>query len=105
MEILHEFITSASYDFDIIGITETSQKCNENFVNNVSINNYNLYTTPSNSIRGGSPIYMLKIILIILNVVIQSDEFDAVWVEIKNKNSKNIICVYTDILVKICQPI
>ena len=30
-EILHEFITNATYDFDIIGITETSQKCKENF--------------------------------------------------------------------------
>ena len=40
-EILHEFITNASNDFDIIGLTETSQKCSENFTNNVSINNYN----------------------------------------------------------------
>ena len=37
--ILHEFITNASYDFDKFGITETSQKCNENFTNNISINN------------------------------------------------------------------
>ena len=36
-EILHGFITNASYDFDIVGITETSRKCNENFTNNVSI--------------------------------------------------------------------
>ena len=93
-EILHEFITNATYDFDIIGITETSQKCTENFISNVSINNYNLYTTSSNSIRGGSAIYIKDNLdnFERNDLKSQSDEFEAVWVEIKNKNSKNIIC-------------
>ena len=78
-EILHEFITNATYDFDIIGITETSQKCNENFISNVSINNYNLYATSSNSIRGSSAIYIKDNLdnFERNDLKSQSDEFEA----------------------------
>ena len=41
-------------DFDIIGITETSQKSNEPFTSNVSISSYNMYSTSSLSCKGGT---------------------------------------------------
>ena len=40
MDLLHEFLTSTS-DFDVIAITETSQRNNEFFKNNVAIKGYN----------------------------------------------------------------
>ena len=37
MDILHEFLSSASSDFDVVAITETSKKNNEFFKTNVAI--------------------------------------------------------------------
>ena len=44
---LHEFLSSASFNMDIVAITETSQKTNENFIKNVSIEAYDIYSTGS----------------------------------------------------------
>ena len=56
MDLLHEFLSSTS-DFDVIAITETSQRNNEIFKNNVAIKGYNNYFTSSYSEKGGVAIY------------------------------------------------
>ena len=50
MDILHEFLSSASSDFDVVAITETSQKNNDFFRTNVVIEGYNNYFTSSCSL-------------------------------------------------------
>ena len=92
---LHEFLSNEQTPkFDIINITETSQKIGENFKTNVMIEGYDFYCTETKSAKGGTAIYIknnydsferddLKIL---------NDDFETVWIEIKNKNNKNIIC-------------
>ena len=59
---LHEFLTSASFNMDIVAITEISQKTNENFIKNVSMEAY-IYSTGSYSARGGTGIYEIKFLI------------------------------------------
>jgi len=57
-ENLHEFISSTFNKFDILAITETSQKSNQNFKLNIKIQGYDFYSTPSNTNKGGSALYV-----------------------------------------------
>ena len=45
-------------DFDVLNITETSEKKEGGFMSNVSKKGYDSYFTPSNSSRGGTSIYV-----------------------------------------------
>ena len=91
--LLNNFLANVSSDLDIVAITETSQQINNSFKTNVSLAGYTMTCTPSNSQKGGSCIYRknkfdaferedLKII---------NDHFESNWIEIKNKNHKNVI--------------
>ena len=52
-ELLHNFITSSNMDIDIINISETSQKLNESFNSNLSIESYTCpFTTGSKFSKG-----------------------------------------------------
>ena len=83
---------------DIIAITETSQKNNENFKSNIDILGYETYNTASCSSKGGTAIYVNKKFNIIerKDLKAQNEDYESVWVEIKNKFSKNIVigCIY-----------
>ena len=63
-------------------------------MNNVEIEEYIKFHTASKSSRGGTAIYVNKnydsLERTDLNVI--STEFESTWIEIKNKNSKNIVC-------------
>ena len=56
-DILHEFISNASLELDIVAITETLHKNGDSFTTNVSLEGYNEFYTPSNLSRGGTAIY------------------------------------------------
>ena len=83
---------------DIIAITETSQKNIESFKSNIDIEGYETYLTPSNSNKGGTALYVNNKFNIIerkdLNT--RHDDYESVWVEIKQKFSKNVVtgCIY-----------
>ena len=91
---LYEFISSTSSEFDIIAITETSHKNDEFFTTNVSMEGYNEFFTPSNSSKGGTAIYVKgnHDVFERSDLKTQNDYFESVWVEIKNKRNKNILC-------------
>ena len=94
-EILHNFLNGASKKIDIMAITETSLKLsNENFKTNISIESYSTFSTPSKSNKGGTTIYVKDSFDVTerLDLKVIDDEFESVWIEIKNKKSKNIIC-------------
>ena len=57
MDLLHEFLSSTSSDFDVVAITKTSQGNNDSFKSNVAIKGYDNYFTASLSARGGVAIY------------------------------------------------
>ena len=92
IDLLTDF---SSTKFDILAISETSEKeQNHDFISNVSINGYNLFSTPSKSIRGGVALYVKSFYNIFERTELKSNSkhFEAVWVEIMNKKNKNIIC-------------
>ena len=91
---LHEFLSRASTKIDILAITETSEKEYSRFLSNVEIEGYEKYHTASKSAKGGTAIYVFKNLDKIerCDLNISNLEFETTWIEIKNKNSKIIIC-------------
>ena len=92
---LHHFVSDNALKFDIIAITETSLKTiHEDFLANISLEGYLNFSSPTNSNKGGTTIYSRKSFdvteRIDLNVI--HDLYESVWIEIKNKTSKNVIC-------------
>ena len=90
---LHQFIYSTSSKFDILAITESSQKANENFKLNVKIDGYDLYKTGSITNKGGTVLYLSNNLNIFerVDLKVQHEDYESTWGEIKNKKSKNIV--------------
>ena len=78
---LHQFVASTPSMFDVIAITETSQKAGENFKSNVKIDGYDLFKTPSNSDKGGTVLYLSSSIKTFerVDLKIQHDDFESTW--------------------------
>ena len=95
---LHHFISSTSWKFDILAITESSQKANENFKTKVKIDGYDLYKTGSITNKGGTVLYLNNNLNIFerVDLKVQHEDFESTWGEIKNIKSKNIVvgCIY-----------
>ena len=80
---------------DVIAITETSEHADQSFLSNVNIDGYfPPFSTPSNSKNGGAALYVSSAYNAFErnDLKIQHNDFEGVWVEIKNKSDKNIIC-------------
>ena len=79
---------------DIIGITETSEQNDTSFISNVSLPGYTLFHTPTNTRNGGTALYVKSIYNPFerFDLKTQVDMFEGVWIEISNKNSKNVLC-------------
>ena len=96
---LHSLLYSTKIPFDVIGVTETKQLVNKDFLTNVNIEDYQLHTQPTRSSCGGVAMYIKKAldhkILHHLNAL--EDEFETLWVEINTGTKrKNIVmcCAY-----------
>ena len=93
-DLLCNLLSSNSYDFDVIALTETSEQFNDNkFKTNVDLDGYFLSSSPTTTEKGGSALYIKKKFNAIerpdLNVI--NDHFESTWVEIKNQNSRNVV--------------
>ena len=88
------FLSNASTKFDIIAITETTQWIiNEKFYTNIDLEGYVNFSTATNTNKGGTIIYTKNVYVterVDLNTC--HDLYESIWIEIKNKKSKNIIC-------------
>ena len=91
---LENFLGGSKSAMDVIAITETSEHNDLSFISNVNIDGYSLFSTPTNSSRGGTALYVRKDLDSFErdDLKIQNPDFEGVWVEIKNDNSKNIVC-------------
>ena len=96
---LHSLISTSQVHFDVIGITETKQLINTDFLTNVNMDGYRLHTQPTHKSCGGVGIYVKSS----LDYIVRSDlgtcedEFETLWVESKTgTQSKNILicCAY-----------
>ena len=96
---LHNMLTQTNSDFDVINITETSENKDSSFPTNISLNGYKYpYTTSSKFFKGGVAIYIKDCFTSFKreNLCQSNDQFETVWVEINQENSKNILlgCIY-----------
>ena len=58
IDLIHDFINTTKIDIDIINISETSQKENVEFINNISLDGYKKpFTLGSKTARGGVALY------------------------------------------------
>ena len=92
-EHLRNLLSSNSFDFDIIALTETSEQFNSKFKTNVDLEGYSLSSSPTTSEKGGSALYIKNKFNAFerhdLNII--NDHFESTWVEIKNQNIRNVV--------------
>ena len=83
--------------FGILGISETKKQVNENFLGNVNLTGCDFYSQPSMSAAGGVALYVNSKLnyLIREELSVIENEFECIWIEVKNSKSKNILCYYT----------
>ena len=84
---------SLKANFDVIAISETKEQ-SEGFLKGVSLDGYTIHSQYSNSSAGGVALYLRNnfdcIVREDLNAL--ENEFETIWVEIKNKKSQNVSC-------------
>ena len=80
--------------FDVLGISETKQQVDEDFLSNVQINGYSLYTQPSKSACGGCALYVNSQLAhnVRNDLSALEEEYETLWVEINNHKAKNFLC-------------
>ena len=86
-------LKSTQIPFDIIGITESKQMVNTNFLKNVNIDGCELRTQPTGSSHRGMASYVKESLHheVRWDLSVLDDDFESLWVEIKTRNkSKNI---------------
>ena len=93
LEELLLLLNALKIKFDVIGISETKEQSG-GFLKNVDLHGYTIHSQHSNSEAGGVALYVKSnldyIIREDLNVL--ENEFETIWVEIKNKKSQNVLC-------------
>ena len=92
---LHSFFASLSVDLDIITFTETSnQDPHDEFKSNIKLDGYNLYSTSTLTSKGGAAIFSKKTFYTVerQDLKVKNEHYESIWIEIKNKNCKNVIC-------------
>ena len=91
---IYEFLMKNNSSCDVIAISETSEKIDNKFLNNVDISGYEMFSNPSHTSRGGVALYINSTLKFAERVDLKSSSrhFESVWTEIKNCNSKNILC-------------
>ena len=98
IDSFHTQLCSTKIPFDIIGITETKQQVDKDFLVNVDLEGYTVHTKPSRSSCGGCAIYVNSHLDHIIRDDLSTidDNYETLWVEIKNYKSKNFLsyCVY-----------
>ena len=79
---------------DVIAISETSEHDEHSFISNIEMEGYDPFSTPTLSLKGGTALFVNKDYKAFerTDIKIQNNLYESVWIEIKNKNSKNIVC-------------
>ena len=84
-------LSAVETKFDVIGITETKQQVEQDFITNVDLGGYCVYTQPSKwcvaLYVNNKPDHLERNDLGKID-----DDFESIWTEIKNKKGKNFLC-------------
>ena len=94
---LENLISKSKNDFQIIGISETRLK--ESQETNIQLENFNIEHVPTESANGGVLLYIRKAINYKLRpdlMIYKKRELESVFIEIIQKDSKNMVvgCIY-----------
>ena len=86
-------------DFQIIDISETRLKKNQETTTNIQLENFNIEHEPTEAVNGGVLLYIKKTVsykLIPDLMIYKKRDLESVFIEIIQKNSKNMIvgCIY-----------
>ena len=80
-------------NFDVIGVSETWNSFEDPIKSNVDIPGYSYFACQSYSQNGGVALYMKSGLTLIprADLCKDSKDFESVWVEVENKDSKNYL--------------
>ena len=94
IDALHTQLNMVNIPFDVLGISETKQQVDKDFLSNVKINGYSLYTQPSESACGGCALYVNSQLdrHVRNDLSALEEEYETLWVEINNHKAKNFLC-------------
>ena len=94
-DTLHTFLGGTTANVDVIANTETSEHKDHSFISNIEMEGYDPFSTPTLSLKGGTALFVNKDYKPFerKDIKIQNNLFESVWIEIKNKNSKNIVYI------------
>ena len=94
-DTLETFLGGATSAMDVIAISETSENADHSFIKNVEIDGYKPpFHTETDSAKGGTALYINKDFDAFerTDIKAKTNLYESVWAEIKNKNSKTIVC-------------
>ena len=96
---MESLISKSKNDFQVIGISETRLKKTQETTANIHLKNYNIEHVPTESSNGGVLLYIKKAINYKLRpdlMIYKKRELESVFIEIIQKDSKNIVvgCIY-----------
>ena len=91
---LHNLLSSLDYPFKIIGLSETWISTHKDLIINPSIPGFKVLSQPTKFNAGGVGFYIAENLNfeIRTDLSVSSDQEESLWIEIQNKNSKNIVC-------------
>ena len=93
-DTLHTQLSMINIAFDVIGISETEEQIDNEFISNVELRGYAMYSQPSKSLCGGCAIYVNSQLdhQGMNDLSVLEEEYEAIGVEINNKKDKNLLC-------------
>ena len=96
---LENLISKSKKDFQIIGISEARLKKTQETTTNIQLENFNIEHVPTESANGGVLLYIRKAINYKLRpdlMIYKKRELESVFIEIIQKDSKNMVvgCIY-----------
>ena len=91
---LNNMLSELSYPFALIGLSEVKLKVDQPAISNTDIPGYKFIAQPSLSNAGGVAFYVADSVdyLVHYEMSITTDNFEALWIEVLNKNYSNILC-------------
>ena len=93
-DTLHTQLSMINIPFDVIGISETKGQIDNEFISNVELRGYAMYSQPSKSLCDGCAIYVNSQLdhQVRNDLSVLKEEYETIWVEISNKKDKNLLC-------------
>ena len=93
-DTLHTQLSMVNIPFDVIGISETKEHIDNEFISNVELRGYAMYSQSSKSFCGGCAIYVNSQLdhEVRNDLSVLEEEYETFWVEINNTKDKNILC-------------